>query len=114
MAGCAFAKDMLKALLAQAKRQCPPGRPQDYVDDTTLQVDAKEPGECAQQVKEAVEALKEAFEATGASPYKSSAHSIGVHDGGVTIAKDLAVSHYGYGGRLPRVGPETRAPPERS
>lgn len=33
VAGCAFAKDMLKALLAPIKEECPRGKPRDYIDD---------------------------------------------------------------------------------
>lgn len=35
VAGCAFAKDILQAFLAEPLRQCPTGQPRDSVDDIT-------------------------------------------------------------------------------
>lgn len=47
VAGCVFSKDVLKAVLAEAKKKCSVGRPRDYVDDVTLQMDAAGPAACA-------------------------------------------------------------------
>lgn len=55
--GGAFAAHILQVSLAEARRQCPVGRPRDSDDDITLQVDAKEL--CVWHMNEALEAGKE-------------------------------------------------------
>lgn len=39
VAGCAFAKDILKAFMATSKTECPEGKPREYVDYITLRVE---------------------------------------------------------------------------
>lgn len=53
IAGCAFAKDILKAFLIQPLQQCPTERPRDCVDDIALQITEAEPGLCAIRMEDA-------------------------------------------------------------
>lgn len=62
IAGCAIAKDFLKAFLAEPLRQCLAGQPRDHVDDMTLQITEAEPGLCA-RMESAPRGLPTALEA---------------------------------------------------
>lgn len=43
------------------------GKPMDYTDDLTLQIDVEEPGECARLMDEALTSPKTALESDGPS-----------------------------------------------
>lgn len=58
VARCAFAKDILKAILAEAGQPRRARRLRNNDDDITLQADTEEPTECAGQMSEALGALK--------------------------------------------------------
>lgn len=61
VAGCAFAKDDLKAFLAPVKAECPEGKPRDYVGDITLQVQGGTAQQCAERMHLQLEQLKGAL-----------------------------------------------------
>lgn len=58
VAGCAFAKDVLKASIATVKKECPEGRPRDYADDITLGVKGDTTTGCAARMHDQLEKLR--------------------------------------------------------
>lgn len=58
---CAFAQDILKAFIRPLKQECPGGRPRDYVDDVTLQVQGDTAESCATQMHEQLDKQKDAL-----------------------------------------------------
>lgn len=108
VAGCAFAKDILKTFLAEPLRQCPTRHPWDYVDGITLQIDAGDPGRGAAQIEAALGDLTIAFEADNMVLNATKQQILGLTNavrdawearGGtsVAVAKDLGTKHYGMG-----------------
>lgn len=103
---------------AEPLRQCPIGRPRGYVGDITLYIDDGDPEECAAQMEGELE------RSNGRRQYgleRREAASSGDHEGGpprlrsqggtaVEVAKDLRISHYGYGGTHPELSGDIHAP----
>lgn len=58
VAGCAFAKGILKAFMTAIKTECPERKLRDCVDDTTLSVEGDTAAECAGRMHTQLEHLK--------------------------------------------------------
>lgn len=104
VAGCAFAKDLLKPFIGQMKRECPGGRPRDCVGDITLQVQGDIAQGCAAQMHEKLDKLKGALRRENMVHNDSKAQLLGLteelrqaweRNGTSTkVAQDLGVSQY--------------------
>lgn len=60
-AGCAFAKDILKAFMATLKTECPEGKPGDYAHNSTLSMERTTAAECAARMHAQLEKLNSAL-----------------------------------------------------
>lgn len=120
VAGCALAKDILKAFLAEPLRQCPTNQLRDYVDDITLQIDAGDPGPCAAQMEASLGDFMTALEADNMVLNAAKQQVLGltkaVRDAweargrtAAAVAKDLCISHYGYGTTHPELSRKTKS-----
>lgn len=112
LAGCAFAKDILKASLALVKKACEGERPKREVDDTTLYVYADTADECADRMGAQMERLKEALIRGNMVLNDGNQQVLGVTvevrcvwerlgTMATGVAKDRGVSHFGYGTKHP-------------
>lgn len=61
VAGCAFARDRLKSFIGPLQRECPNGRPRDYIVDLMPQVQGGTPQGCVAQMHAQLEKLKGAL-----------------------------------------------------
>lgn len=90
VAGCAFAKDILRASMAPIKTECLEVRPRDYVDDITLRVGGDTTIECAAKLHALLQRLKCALRKDSMALDDGQQQVLGLSHGEVTqIAKDL-------------------------
>lgn len=103
IAGCAFAKDIPKAFLAHPLRQCPTGRPRDYVDDITLQITEAEPGLCAMRMEESLRDLTVAFDADNMELNPGKQQVLGLTRAAREAWESRGIRYYGHGHSHPEL-----------
>ena len=117
IAGCSFAKDLLKAFLTPVRLLPIPGAFRDYVDGMTILVSAPSPQRAALDLHTSLTSAKAALRANnmllndskeqvyGATVATRRAWQDLTGTPAVAVAKDLGVYHFAHGQSTPRSRP---------